>query len=57
MSTENLHRRAALFGAKINAMWQAGGSGYLIWDWTATSDDGYDFDPADPLNLVLNMYH
>lgn len=50
-------QRAALFGAKINAMWQAGGSGYLIWDWTPTSDAGYDFDPADPLNLVLNRYH
>lgn len=46
-------QRASLFDAKINAFWQAGGSGYVIWDWRSNVDNNYEFDPGDPLNGVM----
>jgi len=51
--------RPSELDAKINAIFQAGGSGYLYWEWTPTGSGGdqYQFGPGDPVNGILYKYH
>jgi mannan endo-1,4-beta-mannosidase len=52
-------RRAALMDAKINAFFNAGGAGYLVWQWNKVIDrEAYDVQPTtrDPLLAVMKKY-
>jgi len=48
---ESLVQRNADIAAKQEALFQAGGSGSLVWDWTpdAPTSCGLDVGPSDPL--------
>jgi endo-1,4-beta-mannosidase len=52
----SFEERAALFDAKLEAAFERGASGYLVWsfyDLTGGNWQGWDFGPGDPLAAVL----
>ncbi len=59
-TSQSSQQRATLFDAKINAMWQNGGAGYLIWQYSVggpnDSNDAYKFTAGDPLLAILHKY-
>jgi endo-1,4-beta-mannosidase len=49
----NLDQRAAYFRAKIRAFFEAGGVGYLLWNYEPKPDTNYGFGPDDPVLAII----
>lgn len=63
VDADSIEERAELFDAKIGALFENGGDGYLVWRWTNTEenfgeggDTDHQFTEGDPLVDVLESY-
>lgn len=50
------NQRANLFDAKLRSFFEAGGAGYLVWEWGKVTNSGSTVMPGDPLLPVLRRY-
>lgn len=55
VSAASLAQRALFFQAKMKAYFDAGASGYLIWNWGSASK-GWDIASGDPMESVMARY-
>jgi mannan endo-1,4-beta-mannosidase len=55
VSPSTLAQRAVFFQAKMKAYFDAGASGYLIWNWGSASM-GWDIPPGDPTEKVMASF-
>lgn len=46
-------QRAELYNAKMQASFNAGVDGYLLWQWNKVIDEGYDVLPDDPVIAIM----
>jgi hypothetical protein len=49
----NLVQRAELFRAKLDAFFDAGGAGYILWNYEPEPDTNFGFGPTDPVLPML----
>lgn len=52
----DIDRRAAFMEAKMNAAWDAGVDGYLLWSYRAWKEADMDFGQRDPLVETLRRF-
>jgi len=55
VDSASLAQRSVFFQAKMKAYFDAGASGYLIWNWGTTSR-GWDVAPGDPTENVMASF-
>lgn len=55
VTASTLKQRASFFNAKLSAGFNAGLSGYILWN-KGSQSDGYDIGPSDPVESSLATY-